>query len=136
MTARPCTPAVKLHGALERGGLRFAVVLAAEVAEDLGRPIELDAALRFLRLVAAQQPEHYYAWALRWLARWSTETNGATNRPGRGAGGPRNRRPVSMQWRPSRDGRLETLIVASPPLVVADGDRQSVTMLSGTSLAA
>jgi hypothetical protein len=75
--------------------------------------------------VAAQQPEHYDAWALRWLARWTTETNGATNRPGRGKGGCRNRRLASMQWRWSRDGRFETFIVASPPLVVAQGNQQA-----------
>ena len=136
MAARPCNPAVKLHDALQRGGLRFAVVLAAEVAEDLGRPIDVDTALRFLHLVAAQQPEHYDAWALRWLARWTTETNGATNRPGRGLGGRRNRRPASMQCRWSRDGRLETFIVASPPLVAAHSVQQSVTTLSSASLPA
>ena len=129
MTARPGKPAVKLHDALQRGSLRFAVVLAAEVAEDLGRPIDLDLALRFLCRVAAQQPKHYDAWALRWLSRPITETNGATNRPGRGLGGRRNRRPASMQCRWSRDGRLETFIVASPPLAVAHGDQQSVTTL-------
>ena len=128
MTARPCKPAVELHGALERRRLGFAGALAEEVAVDLGRPIDLDAALRFLRLVAAQQPERYDAWALRWLAR-ITETTGATNRPGRGLGGRRNRRPASMQCRWSRDGRLETFIVASPPLAVAHGDQQSVTTL-------
>ena len=135
MTARPGKPAVKLHGALQRGGLRFAVVLAAEVAEDLGRPIDLDLALRFLRLVAAQQPVRYDAWALRWLAR-VTDTTGAMNRPGGGQGGHHNRRPASMQWRCSRDGRPQTFIVASPPLVLAHGDQQSVTALSGTSRAA
>ena len=129
MAARPCNPAVKLHGALQRGGLRFAVLLAAEVAEDLGRPIDLDVALRFLRLVAAQQPKHYDAWALRWLSRPITDTNGVTNRAGRGQGGCRSRRPASMQCRWSRDGRLETFIVASPPLAVAHGDQQSVTTL-------
>ena len=123
MAARPWKPAVKLHGALQRGGLRFAVVLATEVAEDLGRPIDVDTALRFLRLVAAQQPERYDAWALRWLARWTTETNGATNRPGRGQAGSRNRRPASIQLHWSRDARLETFIVASPPLVAAHSDR-------------
>ena len=130
MTARPGKPAVKLHDALQRGSLRFAVVLAAEVAEDLGRPIDLDVSLRFLCLVAAQQPKHFDAWALRWLLRPITNTNGATNRPGRRLGGRRNRRPASMQCRWSRDGRLETFVVASPPLVVAHDDQQSVTTSS------
>jgi len=135
MSARPWKPAAELRGALERRRLGFAVALAEEVAADLGRPIDLDAALRFLRLVAARQPERYDAWALRWLAR-ITKTTGATNRPGRGQRGSHNRRPASMQWRWSRDGRLQTFIVASPPLVVAHGSQQGVTTLSGASLAA
>jgi hypothetical protein len=73
MTARPWKPAVELDGALERGDLPYAITLAAEVAEDQGRPIELDTALRFLPLVAMREPEHYDAWALRWLARWIIE---------------------------------------------------------------
>ena len=35
-------------------------------------------ALRFLPLVAAEQPAQYDGWALRWLARWIAETGGAT----------------------------------------------------------
>jgi hypothetical protein len=65
VTARPWKPAVELEGALERGDLRYAITLAAEVAEDRGRPIDLDTALRFLPLVLAQQPEHYSARASR-----------------------------------------------------------------------
>jgi hypothetical protein len=72
--ARPWKPSVELDGALARGDLAYAMTLASEVAEDRGRPIDLDTALRFLPLVGAQQPEHYDAWALRWLARWSTES--------------------------------------------------------------
>src|SRR5262249_744517 len=136
MAARPGKPAVKLHGALQRVGLRFAVVLAAEVAEDLRRPIDLDAALRFLRLAAAQQPEQSDARALRWLARSITETKGATNGAGRGQGGRHNRRPASIQWRWSRDGRLETFIVPSPQLFAAHSDQESVTTSSSASLAA
>lgn len=74
MTARPWKPAVELDGALERGDLPYAIKLAAEVAEDRGRPIELDTALRFLPLVASHDREHYDAWALRWLERWISET--------------------------------------------------------------
>jgi hypothetical protein len=43
------------------------------VAEDQGRPIDLATALRFLPL-AAREPEHYDAWARRWLLRWTEET--------------------------------------------------------------
>jgi hypothetical protein len=78
MTARPWKPADELDGALDRGDLSYAITLAAEVAEDRGRPIDLDTALRFLPLVAAREPEHYDAWSLRWLARWITETRVAT----------------------------------------------------------
>src|SRR5438034_11700048 len=74
MTARPSKPAAELDGALERGELEYAITLAAGVAEDHHRPIDLQTALRFLPLVAAQQSEHYNAWALRWLSRWITET--------------------------------------------------------------
>jgi hypothetical protein len=73
MTARPWKPAVELDGALERGDLPYAITLAAEVAEDRGRPIELETALKFLPLVAAREPAQYDAWALRWLARRITE---------------------------------------------------------------
>jgi len=54
----------------------------------------------------------------------------ATNRPGRGQRGPHNRRPASMQWRWSRDGRPQTFIVASPPLVVAHGLGQRLLVLA------
>jgi hypothetical protein len=77
MHARPWQPEAELDGALERGDLSYAITLAAEVAGDRGRPIDLRTALRFLPLVAVQLPEHFDAWALRWLARWATETAGA-----------------------------------------------------------
>jgi hypothetical protein len=78
MTARPWKPAAELEGALERGDLGHAIALAAEVAEDRGRPLDLATALRFLPAVAAQRPGEFDAWALRWLARWINETEGAT----------------------------------------------------------
>jgi hypothetical protein len=67
-----------LDGALARGDLRYAIALASEVAEDRGRPIDLDAALRFLPIVAAREPSQYDAWALRWLGRWIAEASSAT----------------------------------------------------------
>src|SRR5436305_4805719 len=73
VTARPWKPATELDGALQRGDLPYAITLAAEVAEDRGRPIDLADALRFLPLVAVSEPEHYDAWARRWLLRWSGE---------------------------------------------------------------
>jgi hypothetical protein len=78
MTARPWNPAVELDGALERGDLDYAITLAAEVAHDRGRSLDLGTALRFLPAVAAQRPGEFDAWALRWLTRWIDETQGAT----------------------------------------------------------
>ena len=43
-----------LEGALDRGDLRYP---------------------RFLPLVARESPREYHAWALRWVARWTTESN-------------------------------------------------------------
>jgi hypothetical protein len=78
MGPRPYNPRIELNGALDRGQLDHAVLLAREVAEDSRRPIPLDTALRFLPLVAAQRTEQFDGWALRWLVRWITETPGAT----------------------------------------------------------
>jgi hypothetical protein len=78
MGPRPWKPNVELDGALDRGELGFAITLAAEVAHDRGRPIELPMALRFLPLVIAQRPSEFDAWACRWLARWLAETREAT----------------------------------------------------------
>jgi hypothetical protein len=74
MNARPWKPAVELDGALERGDLDYAITLAAEVAHDHGRPVDLGTALRFLPAVASQRPDEFDAWALRWLTRWIDET--------------------------------------------------------------
>jgi hypothetical protein len=49
--------------------LGFAIILAKEVAEDRGRPVDLDLALRFLQLIAAEKPGAYDVWSLRWLGR-------------------------------------------------------------------
>jgi hypothetical protein len=72
MGPRPWKPDVELAGALDRGDLRYAVSLAAEVSER--RPIDLATALRFLPLIAQESPRDFDAWALRWLARWASET--------------------------------------------------------------
>ena len=78
MTPRPYRPLAELNGALDRGEVGSAMSLAAEVAEERGRPIDLDLAARFLPLVALHEPGQYDAWALRWLARWIAETREAT----------------------------------------------------------
>ncbi len=78
MTPRPYRPLGELEAALERGELEFAVTLAAEVASERRKPIDLDLALRFLPLLALQRARDYDAWALRWLVRWIDEADGAT----------------------------------------------------------
>jgi hypothetical protein len=72
MTPRPWKPALELDAALDRGDLSLAKVLAAEAAEDHGRPIDLATAARFLPLVAAAG-EEFDRWAKRWLVRWLSE---------------------------------------------------------------
>jgi hypothetical protein len=56
----------------------MAAAAAKDVAREYGRPISLQLALRLLALVAARRPDEYEPWACRWLARWLTETPGAT----------------------------------------------------------
>jgi hypothetical protein len=75
---RPYTPRIELDRALKRGHLDHAILLAREVAEESRHPIPLDTALGFLPLVAAERSNQFDGWALRWLARWITETPGAT----------------------------------------------------------
>jgi hypothetical protein len=74
MTARPWNPRIELDGALQRGDLSYAITLAAEVAENSRRPLDLATALRSLPLIARQSPGEFDAWALRWLSRWASET--------------------------------------------------------------
>lgn len=73
LTPRPYNPRIELDGALAQGHLRHAISLAAEVAADAGRALDLQTAARFLPLVARENPGDYDAWALRWLARWARE---------------------------------------------------------------
>ena len=78
MGPRPFRPAEELEGAIRRGDLDFAITLALEISSERHRPIDLDMALRFLPLVAAQRAHEYDPWALRWLGRWISETRGAS----------------------------------------------------------
>jgi hypothetical protein len=78
LTPRPYNPRSELDHALERGNLRHAIALAAEAGEGDHEPLDLETALRFIPLVAAQQPGQFDAWALRWLGRWIGETREAT----------------------------------------------------------
>jgi hypothetical protein len=77
-TPRPYNPRIELDGALERGHLDHAILLAREVTDGSRRPIPLDVALRFLSVVAMERPEQHDAWALRWLVRWIAEAPDAT----------------------------------------------------------
>jgi hypothetical protein len=61
-----------------RGDLRMAVSLSKDYAREKGHPIPLGVALRLLPLVAQESPVEYDSYALRWLARWVTETPAAT----------------------------------------------------------
>jgi hypothetical protein len=78
MGPRPWRPAAELEGALQRGDLRYAMSLAQELRSERGRPLELALAAQFLPLIAQQSPKEYDAWALRWLARWASESATAT----------------------------------------------------------
>ena len=79
MAPRPWNPKAELDGALQRGDLRYAMTLAEELRVD-GKPIDLDTALRFLPLIARESPREFDAWALRWLARWASETPASIER--------------------------------------------------------
>jgi hypothetical protein len=78
MGPRPWKPAKELDAALERGDLRYAMSLAEELRIERREPISLEHAARFLPLIARESPTEYDAWALRWPARWITETPNAT----------------------------------------------------------
>ncbi len=73
---RPYRPARELEAHLDRGELGFAISLAKTVVGERGRPLDLDLTIRFLPLVAAQRPEAFDLWALRWLERWCGELGG------------------------------------------------------------
>ncbi|HWX73786.1 MAG TPA: hypothetical protein VNZ05_00670 [Solirubrobacteraceae bacterium] len=69
----PYRPVRELERAIERGELDFALAYAKELARERSRPLDLGLALGLLPLIAAQQPDAYDAWALRWLMRWIGE---------------------------------------------------------------
>lgn len=75
---RPYRPLREIEGHLEHGSLSFAVAVAKDWTQEHQKLLPLDLALRFLPLKAAEQPEQYESWALRWLMRWISETPGAT----------------------------------------------------------
>ncbi|HUA11720.1 MAG TPA: hypothetical protein VMA83_06920 [Solirubrobacteraceae bacterium] len=70
---RPFRTLRELEGHLERGELESAAALARGLARERGRPLELELTLRFLPLIAAERPERYDSWALRWLEHWCAE---------------------------------------------------------------
>jgi hypothetical protein len=74
--SRPYRPARELEAHLDRGELDFAIALAKVLAHERVQPLELDVTLRFLPLVAAQRPEAFDEWTLRWLERWCGELRG------------------------------------------------------------
>jgi hypothetical protein len=73
---RPYHPVRELEAHLDRGELDSAIALARGLANERRRPLELELTLRFLPLVAAQRPDDFDTWALRWLERWCAERRG------------------------------------------------------------
>jgi hypothetical protein len=53
------------------------MTLAEELKIERGQPISLELAARFLPLIARESPSEFDAWALRWLARWASESAGS-----------------------------------------------------------
>ena len=74
----PFRPLREIEHEAGRGDLRMALSLSRDYAREKGHPIPLGVALRLLPLVAQESPVEYDAYALRWLARWVTETPAAT----------------------------------------------------------
>jgi hypothetical protein len=74
--SRPYRPVRELEAHLDRGELAFAIAIAKTVAGERARPLELELTVRFLPLVAAQRPEAFDVWTLRWLERWCGELRG------------------------------------------------------------
>ena len=66
----PWRPITDIERHLQRGELDMAIAVAHDTRRAHGRPIPLNIALKFLPAVARHRPEHYSAWALRWLADW------------------------------------------------------------------
>lgn len=71
--SRPYRPVRELEAHLERGELEFALALARAIAVEREQPLDLAVTIRFLPLIAADRPESFDVWALRWLERWCAE---------------------------------------------------------------
>ncbi|MGO9322000.1 MAG: hypothetical protein ACLQBY_14520 [Solirubrobacteraceae bacterium] len=74
--SRPYRPVRELEAHLDRGELDFAIALARVTAHERARPLDLGLTLRFLPLIAAQRPDAFDVWTLRWLERWCGELRG------------------------------------------------------------
>ena len=73
----PYRPIKDLERALDRGELEMAIAAAKDCAREIGQPIPIELALRFLPLVAADAGS-YDLWACRWLSRWLRESPAPT----------------------------------------------------------
>jgi hypothetical protein len=73
---RPYRPERELEAHLARGELDFAIAVARTMSDERGRPLELEAMLGFLPVVAVQRPAEFDVWALRWLQRWCEQLRG------------------------------------------------------------
>ncbi len=70
---RPYRPVRELEAHLERGELEFALALARAIAVEREHPLDLELTIHFLPLIAAEKPEAFDVWSLRWLERWCGE---------------------------------------------------------------
>lgn len=73
---RPYRPQRELEAHLDRGELDFAIALARAITQERGRPLDLELTVRFLPLIAAQRPQEFDPWTLRWLERWCAGARG------------------------------------------------------------
>jgi hypothetical protein len=70
---RPYRPVRELEAHLTRGELDYALAILRGIARERAQPLDLGLTLGFLPLVAAQRPDAFDRWALRWLERWCDE---------------------------------------------------------------
>lgn len=75
---RPYKPLRELQSHLQYGRLDMAIIVAHDFRDEWPKGLPLQTALRFLPLIATQQPHNYDPWAIRWLTRWITETPAPT----------------------------------------------------------
>ncbi len=71
--SRPYRPVRELEAHLARGELDYALAILRGIARERAQPLDLGLTAGFLPLIAAQRPDDFDRWALRWLERWCSE---------------------------------------------------------------